>query len=143
MKTKVVLDLTVSGEISEWFTMPNGSLRCYKNKETGGIYANVWRPFKSTTPKTFKINAFQVVSFKKITLPVVELEITKKKVSRLYEWFWEDFNIDMIYDTKVTKTSNKDITVVKLSTGETLTVDQDISYIENTINSLKKFDTEK
>ena len=143
MKTKVVLDLTVSGEISQWFEMPNGSLRCYENKETGGIYAKVWRPFKSTTPETFKINAFQVVSFKKITLPVVELEITKKKVSRLYEWFWGDFNIDMIYDTKVTKTSDKDLTVVKLSTGETLTVDQDISYIENAINSIKKFDTEK
>jgi hypothetical protein len=140
MKTKVVLDLTVSGEISQWFKMPNGSLRFYEDEETGEIYANVWRPFKSTTPKTFKINAFQVVSFKKITLPVVE---TKKKVSRLYEWLCEDFNIDMIYDAKVTKTSDKDITVVELSTGKTLTVDQDISYIENTINSLKKFDTEK
>lgn len=143
MKTKVVLDLTVSGEISQWFKMPDGSLRFYEDEETGVIYEKVWRPFKSTTPETFKINAFQVVSFKKITLPVVELENTKKKVSRLYEWLCEDFNIDMVYDAKVTKTSNKDITVVKLSTGETLTVDQDISYIENTINSLKKFDTEK
>ena len=140
MKNKVVLDLTVSGEISQWFEMPDGSFRCYKNKETGGIYSKVWIPFKSTTPKAFKINAFQVVSFKKITLPVVEVEITKKKVSRLYEWFWEDFNIDMIYDAKVTKTSDKDITVVELSTGKTLMVDQDISYVENTINSLKKFD---
>ena len=138
MKTKVVLDLTVSGEISQWFAMPNGSLRFYEDEETGITYEKVWRPFKSTTPKTFKINAFQVVSFKKMTLPVVELEITKKKVSRLYEWFWGDFNIDMIYDAKVTKTSDKDITVVDLSTGETLMVDQDISYIENAINSLLK-----
>ena len=114
MKTKVVLDLTVSGEISHQFELLNGDSLCYEDKETSHIYESVWRPFKSTTPKNFKINAFHVVSFKKITLPIVEL----------------------VCDAKFTKTSDKDLTVVELSTGKTLVVDQDISYIENAINSL-------
>ena len=84
-----------------------------------------------------KINTFQIVKFEKLTLPVVNITITKKKVSKLYKWFWKDCDIMKLYNVKITKTASKDVTVLYLSNNEILMVDQDISYIENAINSLK------
>lgn len=131
-KTNVVLNVTVSGEIIRWYFLPDGS---YHNiiDENNILYDKAWQMFNKK--QHHKINAYQIVKIEQLEIPCVNIEIIKKHVSKWYRFLWEG-NMQKLYDVKITKNNTKTITSISLSNGETLLVDEDISIIENAINSL-------
>ena len=130
-----MIDVTVSGEKTYSFATPYGQYHSIID-ENNIFYPEAWTPYNNI--HKFKVNALQIVRFTSVTLPVFDIEIKKKNVSKLYSIFWEGYT-HKLYDIKIRKISDKTVTIIVLATGEHFYIDEDITLIENAINS---FNTE-
>jgi hypothetical protein len=68
-----------------------------------------------------------IEKFYQETFPTVEITCKRKNVSKLYEWFWKGSDSSKVYDVNITKTGEKTVTVLKMSSGNVMIVDEDIS----------------
>ena len=130
-KNGISVDVTVSGCLKSMYRLPNGKLRDFKDKDNNSY--SVWLEDKK--PRSFKINVLNVEYYQKQTYPIVEVEFRRKNVSKLYEWWWGDFDSSKVWDVKIKKKGEKTVTMVRIG-EQTMHIDNDVSEIENALNSI-------
>lgn len=129
---KIVIDAKVSGRLKNMYRLPDGRVKDIRDE--GGNAYEAWENEKK--PRTFKLNVMQIEYFQKQTYPIVKVECRKKNISSLGEFWYKDWNDSKIYDVEITKVGEKTVTMVKLASGKTIYLDNDVSEIENALNGV-------
>ena len=132
MENNIAIEVTQSGTFKTKYRTPDGNYHRFPRKEIGDA---VWSSFESVK---CTINALCIEKFYQETFPTVEVTCKRKNVSKLYEWFWKGSDSSKVYDVSITKTGEKTVTVLKMSSGNVMIVDEDISVFENALNSVMK-----
>ena len=135
MENSIAVEVTESGSLKCAYRTPDNNIHYFSSKDIGDTAPYVWTSFE---PVKFKINALNIEKFFQHTYPIVKVTFNRKNVSKLYEWWWKGFNSFKIYDVNVAKTAEKTVTVLKMSSGNVMYVDEDISVFENALNGLSR-----
>ena len=125
MKGEMAREVTVSGHVAEMYRRPDG--------EMDWLPAQAW---KSDPPLREKINVLALESFRETSYPIVSVTCRRKDVSKLYEWFWKDWDSSKVYDVNVVKTGEKKLTRLTFVSGRTMLVDEDVSVFKDALNGL-------
>jgi hypothetical protein len=131
MAKGISIDVVASGDIRCMYKLPNGKLRNFVDKD-GNAY-DVWKSCEK--PRSFKMNVLQIEYYQKQTYPIVEVEIRRKDVSKLYEWWIGDWDPLKIWDVNIRKKGEKTVVMVKIG-DQIMYLDNDVSEIESALNSV-------
>ena len=122
------LDITISGEPTDFFVMPK-EYNAFDRYQSCKVY---WHSYEKPIVKT--INLVNVESFSATLYPIVKYEITPKTNSRFKKWFWEGFP-KKLFDIKRIELGEKQVTWVKMRSNEKFCIDESVEYLKNAIDA--------
>ena len=124
------LDVVLSGFPQDIYRFPNGGWRQFK---LNGYNATYWHPYEK--PSTMTINLVNIETFCQFIYPIVSIEINKKPISLLKQWWYENWRDDKIYDTSIKVLSYKIGTQLNMRSGKIFYVDEDTECIKNALDA--------
>ena len=125
------LDVTVSGHLAIGYFLPNGSFRYLDFEE----YDSYWKEYPIDRRKHKTLNLINVESFVPVRVPLLDIKVVDKKVSALKRFLYDGWNDSKLYDVKISLVGVKEVTYIKMRSGESLYVDETSDCLKNAIDA--------
>lgn len=126
------IDVTISGMPVIFYRLPNGDFKDLKFNHDGKICYESWKKYDK--PISITINLVNVESFKQLSYPIVDIKVASKKTT-WWQRFWNDgLNNDVLYDIKIDVVDVKNVTYVKMRSGDKFIVDESVDFFKNALD---------
>ena len=119
------LDVTISGEITDMYVLPNDSIWSFN------YCTPYFKAYETPTHKT--LNLVNIESFEEMEYPIVQYVITEKP----YKWFkrfWFS-GTSKLYNVERKELGTKKVTWVKMRSGEKYMIDESAMCIQNALDA--------
>lgn len=126
------IDLTISGMPVIFYRLPNGDFKDLKFKYDGETYYESWKKYDK--PIFTTINLINIESFKQLSYPIVDIKIASKKTTWWQRFWYDGWNADALYDIKIDVVDVKNVTYVKMRSGDKFIVDESVDFLKNALD---------
>lgn len=126
------IDLTISGMPVTFYRLPNGDFKDLKFKYDGEICYESWKKYDK--PISITINLVNVESFNQLSYPIVDIKVASKKITWWQRFWYDGWNADVLYDIKIDVVDVKNVTYVKMRSGDKFIVDESVDFLKNALD---------
>lgn len=123
------LDVTMSGYPAIGYRFPNGTYRYFQYKN----YISYWKEYHEHKHKT--LNLLNVESFELVCFPIVSISFLDKHASKFKRFWYDGWYDDKLYDVNIELIGIKNVTSLKMRSGDKMLVDESVDCLKNAIDA--------